>query len=391
MNATKTLLTGAGLGACAAFLLDRESGRRRRARLVDQANHVVHKTAKAASKISRDAANRSEGLRAFWDSWLRYEKVSDSRIEERVRARIGRLASHPGSIDVAVEGGCVRLSGPILADEVARLLASVESVRGVLRVESALDIHEEAGDEPGLQGAPAAKPAEIEFLQEHWSPVARVAAGAAGTGLVAFGLARRGPIGTFSGFGGLGLLARALANVPLKRLLGLGAGPHAVDIQKTIEIEAPVEQVFDLFSNNEDLRYFMPHVRFIRTRNGAHSRWSVAGPLGLPVTWDIHVTERVPEERLAWRTLPGSIVQHAGVARFEPTDRGGTRLDIKMDYNPGLGMVGHLAASLLGVDAKHILDEDLVRFKSLLEQGKTTAHGETVTLDELAQIVPSPS
>jgi uncharacterized membrane protein len=103
------------------------------------------------------------------------------------------------------------------------------------------------------------------------------------------------------------------------------------------------------------------------------------------------VTERVPGARLAWRTLPGSIVQHAGIARFEPTGQGGTRLDIKMTYNPGLGMLGHLAASLLGVDAKHILDEDLVRFKSLLEQGKTTAHGETVTLDELAEIVPNPS
>ncbi len=391
MSSTKALLGSAVLGAGAMFLLDPSSGRRRRALLGDQATHVAHSVVDALDTTSRDAMNRSQGLRALSDSWLQYEEVSDARVAERVRARIGRLVGHPGSIEVTVEDGCVRLSGPVLAHEVTRLLASVQSVRGVHSLESALDIHEEAGDEPGLQGGPGAKPAEIEFLQERWSPSARLLVGATGVGLAAYGMARRDPIGAVTGLGGLGLLARTLANAPLKRLLGFGAGARAVDIQKTIEIEAPVDRVFDLFSDIEDLRYFMPHVRFIRTRNKTHSHWKVAGPLGLPLSWDIHVTENVPGETLAWRTLPGSIVQHAGVARFEATDQGGTRLDIKMSYNPGMGILGHVAASLLGMDPKRVLDEDLARFKSLLENGKTTAHGETVTLDELAEVVPNAS
>jgi uncharacterized membrane protein len=54
-----------------------------------------------------------------------------------------------------------------------------------------------------------------------------------------------------------------------------------------------------------------------------------------------------------------------------------------MVYNPPAGVMGHAAASLLGSNPKQAMDEDLVRFKSLLEQGKTTAEGATVTRERV--------
>ncbi len=42
-----------------------------------------------------------------------------------------------------------------------------------------------------------------------------------------------------------------------------------------------------------------------------------------------------------------------------------------------------MVASLFGADPKHAMDQDLVRFQSLLEQGKTTAHGEEVRRTDL--------
>jgi uncharacterized membrane protein len=209
--------------------------------------------------------------------------------------------------------------------------------------------------------------------------------------MTAYGVMRRDPVGALAAIGGLTLVGRALADAPLKRLIGISAGARVVDVQKTMEIDAPIDGVFDLLSDVESLPLFMPHVRSVRAHSNTDSRWQVAGPLGLPISWAIHVTQSVPGETLAWHALPGSIVQHAGVAQFAPTVSGGTRLDIRVSYNPGFGILGHLAARLFGVDAKHILDTDLVQFKSLLEHGKTTAHGEAVTMDELAQIVPNPS
>ena len=59
--------------------------------------------------------------------------------------------------------------------------------------------------------------------------------------------------------------------------------------------------------------------------------------------------------------------------RFEP-ENGGTRVHVRMFYNPAGGMLSHSLAALPGAEPKHARDEDMVRMKSLFEIGKTTAH-----------------
>jgi uncharacterized membrane protein len=54
-----------------------------------------------------------------------------------------------------------------------------------------------------------------------------------------------------------------------------------------------------------------------------------------------------------------------------------------MTYNPPAGALGHAVASLLGSDPKRAMDEDLLRFKSLLEEGKASARGRTITREAL--------
>jgi uncharacterized membrane protein len=55
-----------------------------------------------------------------------------------------------------------------------------------------------------------------------------------------------------------------------------------------------------------------------------------------------------------------------------------------MSYTPIGGVIGHGVATLLGADPKRAMDDDLVRFKSLFEHGKTTARAGTVRREELA-------
>ena len=54
-----------------------------------------------------------------------------------------------------------------------------------------------------------------------------------------------------------------------------------------------------------------------------------------------------------------------------------------MSYCPPAGILGHTVARLFGADPKSEIDDDMVRLKSLLEVGKTRAHGETVWRDEV--------
>jgi osmotically-inducible protein OsmY len=83
---------------------------------------------------------------------LTRERVPDTVVVERVRSRIGHVVSHPGAIEVTVQNGRVTLSGPALARELDPLLSDLAHVRGVTGVENKLDIHEEPGSLPALQG-----------------------------------------------------------------------------------------------------------------------------------------------------------------------------------------------------------------------------------------------
>jgi uncharacterized membrane protein len=71
--------------------------------------------------------------------------------------------------------------------------------------------------------------------------------------------------------------------------------------------------------------------------------------------------------------------------RFQSNPDGSTRIDIRLSYNPPAGALGHAIASIFGSDPKHQMEQDLVRFKSLIEEGKATADGKTVTREEVEE------
>jgi uncharacterized membrane protein len=60
----------------------------------------------------------------------------------------------------------------------------------------------------------------------------------------------------------------------------------------------------------------------------------------------------------------------AGIIRFLSNPDGSTTVNIRLSYNPAIGGVGHIVASLFGADPKSQMDEDLVRMKSFIETGK---------------------
>jgi uncharacterized membrane protein len=310
------------------------------------------------------------------------QQAPDWIIEERVRAELGRVSRHPGALQVKAEQGRVSLTGPILADEKERVISTIARVRGVQQVDNQMDIHQSPGAIPALQGSSSPREPRMEFMQENWSPTARLLAGVGGGYLTVYGRARSGLIGTALSLAGLGLLARGVANIDLKRLVGAGGGRRAVDIHKAININAPADQVYEFWSNFENFPRFMAHVKEIKDSGDGRSHWVVAGPAGTPVEFDAMITRQIPNKMIAWKSLPEQTVKSAGIVRFDPNPDGGTRITVQMSYNPPAGVLGHAVASLFGVDAKRAMDEDLARLKSLLEHGKTSADGEEVTREE---------
>jgi uncharacterized membrane protein len=264
----------------------------------------------------------------------------------------------------------VTLKGPILARESGRLLAATRRVHGVREVDDQLDVHQTAAGISGLQGGGEPRGARrLPFARRNWPPAARLVAGTVGGALVAAALAKRGGVGTALGVAGAALLARSATDRDVARLLALRKERAAIRVQKTINIGAPVGQVFDFFSAFENYPEFMSHIREVHDLGGGRTHWVVDGPAGTSVEWDAATTKTIPNELIAWESLEGSDIAHRGEVRFEPAGTG-TRVTVRMSYTPPAGVAGRAAASLLGTDPKHELDDDLARVKTSLETGR---------------------
>jgi hypothetical protein len=194
-----SLITGAALGAGTMFLLDPDRGGRRRALVRDKLVRATHKTADGLDALSRDVANRARGTAAEVQERLRSDDVDARKLIERVRAELGRSVSHPRAIHVsATDDGCVRVSGPIFADEADPMLDAIRSVRGVCYVEDRLERHRTSEGIPSLQGGRERPGRRSALLQDSWSPTTRLLACMTGGALAAgLGLARRARTHTY--------------------------------------------------------------------------------------------------------------------------------------------------------------------------------------------------
>lgn len=366
--AARLLLGAAAAGAISMYLLDPDHGRRRRAVMRDRLASGMSRLDDATSVASRDLRNRARGVAHEVRARFTREEVPDEILCERVRSRLGGTVSHPGAIEVSALSGRVTLSGAILEREYVRLLRTVWAVRGVADVEDRLAVYESPAGISALQGRGRAPGRHFGPWQENWPPGVRVAMAATGAALLINALAgRRSALGLLGGLGGAALLARTVTNMPIDRLVG--ARHPAVELQKCIDVAVPVEHVFETFSHLERFPEFMTHVREVRVRGDGTSQWMVEGPAGRTISWEAVTTRLEPNRLIAWRTLPGSAVEHAGLLRFEQT-QGGTRVLVTMSYTPPAGALGHAVARLFGADPKSELNDDLMRMKVFLETGR---------------------
>jgi uncharacterized membrane protein len=185
--------------------------------------------------------------------------------------------------------------------------------------------------------------------------------------LALYGLTRRGTLASLFRTVGTGLLVGSSGRGSLiGSVLPRVDRRRAVDIQKTLHIDAPLEQVYAFWSNYENFPLFMSHVREVEDLGGGRSRWKVSGPGGVPIEWNAMLTQQGFNEVIAWRSEPGSMLQNAGIIRFAPAGIG-TRVDLRFCYHPPAGGAGEAVAELLGSDPRAKLNEDLGRMKALLE------------------------
>ncbi len=133
------------------------------------------------------------------------------------------------------------------------------------------------------------------------------------------------------------------------------------NIDQSIDVDVPVRVAYEQWTRFESFPEFMDGVEEVTQINATRSRWRTE-IAGVHREFHAEITEQVPERLIAWRTVDGP--HQGGTVTFEPTDAGGTRIVLALDYEPeGLA---EKTGDKLGL-VKHRIKGNLKRFKGFIE------------------------
>ncbi|GGY65211.1 SRPBCC family protein [Streptomyces omiyaensis] len=141
-------------------------------------------------------------------------------------------------------------------------------------------------------------------------------------------------------------------------------------VHDTIEVEAPLREVYDQWTQFEEFPRFMDGVEEVRQLDDRHCHWRTK-VAGATREFDTEIVDQLPDQRIAWRTVGGD-VKHEGVVTFERVDDAHTRVRLAMEVEP-TGVMDK-AAKAMGV-VENRIEGDLHRFKDFIEDRDRASGG----------------
>ena len=160
-------------------------------------------------------------------------------------------------------------------------------------------------------------------------------------------------------------------------------------IEKTIEVDAPLNKVYNQWTQFEDFPKFMEGVEHVQQLDDKRLHW-VAHIGGKRKEWDAEIFEQVPDETIAWRSITGA--RNSGIVSFNPLGDNRTEVRLRLNYEPE-GLMENVAG-MLGVVGRRV-EGDLQRFKEFIQarRDETGAwrgeiHGGQKTSDSSGQVPP---
>jgi uncharacterized membrane protein len=141
-------------------------------------------------------------------------------------------------------------------------------------------------------------------------------------------------------------------------------------IEQSAVISRPRDELFRFWRNLANLPRFMDHLQSITVLDDRHSHWVVRGPVGVRLEWDAEITHEVENELIAWRSLPGSDLDHRGAVHFSPVHNGGTEVRVILRYRTRGGSAANAISQILGERPADQIVDDLRRFQQVMEAGE---------------------
>lgn len=132
-------------------------------------------------------------------------------------------------------------------------------------------------------------------------------------------------------------------------------------VEKSIEVDVPVNVAYNQWTQFEEFPKFMDGVEEVRQIDDTHLRWR-AEIGGQHREWEAEITSQIPDEKIAWQSTTGT--PNSGIVTFQPAGENRTRIVLSMDVETE-GIVEKAAEKMGVIDTQ--VEEDLARFKNLIE------------------------
>lgn len=130
-------------------------------------------------------------------------------------------------------------------------------------------------------------------------------------------------------------------------------------------VNAPVGQVYQLFTHFNDFPKFMSYIKEVTYKDAQTSHW-VANVVG-DHEWDAVNENWVPNQQIGWRSTDG--LENSGTVRFEAVGADQTKITTTIHYTPPAGALGQVGEKLgAGKHFENRLQEDLDHFAKMVAE-----------------------
>ena len=136
-------------------------------------------------------------------------------------------------------------------------------------------------------------------------------------------------------------------------------------VEQSIDVNVPVSTAYNQWTQFESFPEFMGGVEEVRQLSDDMTHWRTTVG-GVEREFDAAITEQIPEERVAWRSVDGKT--HGGVVTFHRLSEDTTRIMVQIDWETE--SLTEKAGALVGADDMQV-KKDLGRFKEFIEERGT--------------------
>jgi ribosome-associated toxin RatA of RatAB toxin-antitoxin module len=143
-----------------------------------------------------------------------------------------------------------------------------------------------------------------------------------------------------------------------------------VEHHASVTVDAPVHQVYELFTHFNDFPKFMSFVKEVTYYDDQNSHW-VAEVVGRH-QWDAVNQNWLQDQQIGWVSTNG--LKNSGRVTFKAVSPDQTLVDVFISYDPPAGVIGDIGENLGAGDRfEAVLQHDLDNFAEMVRQAPVGA------------------